>query len=79
MPSSGMCQGYKKQRTRPTLFLARVISSAPMMEATRPSETSVYNKPTRSHIPEDGVLQLLLSLQLPPVTNAATQRPLAPT
>jgi hypothetical protein len=26
------------------------------MEATRFSETSVYNKPTRRHIPEDGIL-----------------------
>jgi hypothetical protein len=27
------------------------------MEATRCSETSVYNKPTRRHIPEDGILR----------------------
>jgi hypothetical protein len=26
------------------------------MEATRSSETSVHNKPTGSHIPEDGIL-----------------------
>jgi hypothetical protein len=26
------------------------------MEATRSSETSVYNKPTRHHIQEDGIL-----------------------
>jgi hypothetical protein len=26
------------------------------MEATRYSEMSVYNKPTRRHIPEDGIL-----------------------
>jgi hypothetical protein len=26
------------------------------MEATRSSETSVYNKPTRRHVPEDGIL-----------------------
>jgi hypothetical protein len=26
------------------------------MEASRSSETSVYNKPTRRHIPEDGIL-----------------------
>jgi hypothetical protein len=26
------------------------------MEATRSSETPVYNKPTRRHIPEDGIL-----------------------
>jgi hypothetical protein len=34
---------------RLTLFPARVISSTPKMEATRSSETLVYNKPTRSH------------------------------
>jgi hypothetical protein len=28
------------------------------MEATRSSETSVYNKPTWHHIPEDGILYL---------------------
>jgi hypothetical protein len=27
-----------------------------MMEATCSSETSVYSKPTRRHIPEDGIL-----------------------
>jgi hypothetical protein len=36
-----------------TLFLARVISSTLNMEAARSSETSVYNTPTRCHIPED--------------------------
>jgi hypothetical protein len=25
------------------------------MEATRSSEMSIYNKPTRRHIPEDGI------------------------
>jgi hypothetical protein len=30
------------------------------MEATRSSETSVYNKSTRSHIPEDGTLHGVL-------------------
>jgi hypothetical protein len=39
-----------------TLFLSRVISSTLKMEATRSSETSVYNKPTRCHISEDGIL-----------------------
>jgi hypothetical protein len=29
------------------------------MEATCSSETSVYNKPARRHIQEDGILQLL--------------------
>jgi hypothetical protein len=56
-----------------TLFLARVISSTLKMEATRSSDTSVYNKPTGRYIPEDGVLQIcltsvhlfLVSLQLP--------------
>jgi hypothetical protein len=27
------------------------------MEATFSSETSVYNKPTRSHMPEDGIIK----------------------
>jgi hypothetical protein len=27
------------------------------MEETRSSETSVYNKPTRHHIPEDGIFR----------------------
>jgi hypothetical protein len=40
---------------RLTLFLARVISSTLKMEEARSSETSVYNKPTRRHIPEDGI------------------------
>jgi hypothetical protein len=39
------------------LFLSRVISSTLKMEVTRSSETSVYNKPTWRHIPEDGILQ----------------------
>jgi hypothetical protein len=43
---------------RVTLFLARVISSTQKMEVTRSFETSVYNKPTRSGIPEDGILPL---------------------
>jgi hypothetical protein len=36
-----------------TFFLDRVISSTLKMVATRSSETSVYNKPTWCHIPED--------------------------
>jgi hypothetical protein len=40
-----------------TLFLARVISPILKMESTHSSETSVYNKPKRGHIPEDGILQ----------------------
>jgi hypothetical protein len=35
-----------------TLFLPRVISSTLKMVTTYSSETSVYNKPTRRHIPE---------------------------
>jgi hypothetical protein len=37
------------------ILLAHVISTL-KMGATRFSETSVYNKPTRCHIPEDGIL-----------------------
>jgi hypothetical protein len=40
---------------RPTLFLVRVISSVLKLEATRSSETSVYNKQTRRHILESGI------------------------
>jgi hypothetical protein len=39
-----------------TLFLARVISATLEMEATSFSEASVYNKPTRRHVTEDGIL-----------------------
>jgi hypothetical protein len=39
-----------------TLFLAHVISSTLKMEVTRSSETSVYNKRTWRHIPEDDIL-----------------------
>jgi hypothetical protein len=39
------------------LFLPRIISSALNMEATRSSETSVYNKFTQRHIPENRILQ----------------------
>jgi hypothetical protein len=44
---------------RLTLFLSRFIFSTLKMEATRSSETPVHNKPTRRHIPEDGILHLL--------------------
>jgi hypothetical protein len=37
-------------------LLAWVISSTLKMEVTLSSETSVYNKPTRGHIPEHGLL-----------------------
>jgi hypothetical protein len=40
-----------------TFSLARVIISILKMEATLFSETSVYDKPTRRHISEDGILQ----------------------
>jgi hypothetical protein len=33
------------------------------MEATRSSETSVYNNPTRLHIPEDGILHTSMFIQ----------------
>jgi hypothetical protein len=36
--------------------LKALISSTLRMEATSLSETSVYIKPTRRHIPEDGIL-----------------------
>jgi hypothetical protein len=42
---------------RLTVFLAQVISSTLKMEATHSSETSVYNKHTRRHIAEDGILR----------------------
>jgi hypothetical protein len=41
---------------RLTLFFARVISYTLKMEATSSSEKSVYNEPTRRHIPEDSLL-----------------------
>jgi hypothetical protein len=41
---------------RLTLPLARVISNTLKIKAARSSETSVYIKTTRRHIPEDGVL-----------------------
>jgi hypothetical protein len=39
-----------------TLFFAHVISFNLKIEATRSSETSVYNKPTRRHIQEDNIV-----------------------
>jgi hypothetical protein len=42
---------------RLTLFLTRFISFTLKMETTCSSETSVHNKPTQRHIPEDGILQ----------------------
>jgi hypothetical protein len=39
-----------------TFFLAHGISSTLKMEETCSSETSVYNKPTRRHIPDDDIL-----------------------
>jgi hypothetical protein len=54
----GMChlnfQGRRNnadEELRLTLFLPRAISSTVMIEATRSSETPVYNKPTLHHIP----------------------------
>jgi hypothetical protein len=45
---------------RLTSFFARVISSTLKMEKTRSSETSVFNKPTRRQIREEGILKILL-------------------
>jgi hypothetical protein len=39
-----------------TLFLALGISSTLKLLSKRSSETSVYNKPSRRHIAEDGIL-----------------------
>jgi hypothetical protein len=50
--------GYGINGFRLTLFLARVISSTLKMEDTRSSETSVYNKHTRRHIPKDDILHI---------------------
>jgi hypothetical protein len=52
----GMCHLHLQGSNHLTLSLARVISSILKMEATRSSETSVYTKPTRRHIPEEGIL-----------------------
>jgi hypothetical protein len=47
-------------------FLARVISSTLRLEATRYSETSAYNRSTRRHIPEGGILRTrVTSIHLP--------------
>jgi hypothetical protein len=43
---------------RLTFFLARVISCTLKMEVSRSSETSVYNKPTWPHVPEDSIVHL---------------------
>jgi hypothetical protein len=52
----GSCHLRLQVRRYLTLFLARVISSTLKTKAIRSSETSVYNIPTRRHIPEDGIL-----------------------
>jgi hypothetical protein len=44
-----------------TLLLARAISSTLKMEEVSSFETSIYNKHTRRHIPEDGLLLLIIS------------------
>jgi hypothetical protein len=41
-------------------LLQSVISSTLNMEETRSSETSVYNKPTRRHIPNDGIIKVIV-------------------
>jgi hypothetical protein len=53
------CRLYLQRRIiyRLTLFLARVYYSTLKMEATRSSETSVFTRPTRRHIQEDGLLR----------------------
>jgi hypothetical protein len=43
-------------RNHITLSFAHFISSTLKMKVTCFSETSVYNKPTRRHVPEDGIL-----------------------
>jgi hypothetical protein len=48
---------------RLTLFLFCVISYIMKMELTCSSETSVYNKSTRRHIPEDGIHHVTASPQ----------------
>lgn len=45
-----------RKSVRQLFFFARDMSSTLKMESTCPSETSVYNRPTRGHIPEDGIL-----------------------
>jgi hypothetical protein len=49
---------FKSVSYRLILFLVRVISCTLKMETTRSSETSVYNKPTWRHIPEDDILNI---------------------
>jgi hypothetical protein len=45
-----------------TLFFARVLSSTLKIEATRSSETAVYIKPARRHVPEDGIFKMTTCL-----------------
>jgi hypothetical protein len=54
----GTCLLHLQGSKHLTLFLARVICSTLKMKATRSSETSDYDKPTRCHIPEDDILQV---------------------
>jgi hypothetical protein len=66
-PPPQSLQGYNQAFSAPncsqsvsyclTLFLAGVISSALKTDVTLPSETRVLTRPTRCHIPEDGVLR----------------------
>jgi hypothetical protein len=55
---------WKPPSNRLTLFLTRVISSTLKMEATPSSETTVYNKSTRCHVPEDDILHSLENLKI---------------
>jgi hypothetical protein len=43
---------------RLTFSLLAFFSFTLRMEETRSSETSVYNKLTRCHVPEDGILHI---------------------
>jgi hypothetical protein len=47
-----------------TLFHASVISNILKMEATRLSETLVHNISTRCHIPEDGILYIVMCISV---------------
>jgi hypothetical protein len=55
-PQDSLTDCSQSVSNRLTLFLVRVISLILKMDATSSSETSVYNKPTRRHIREDGIL-----------------------
>jgi hypothetical protein len=44
------------------------------MKATYYSEMSVYNKPTRGHIPEDGILQVKATLKNEAAKKATMMR-----